>query len=37
MTTAYTEAETLPLPEIGLEIPVAELFEGVEFTEAEAG
>ena len=29
-----TEAETLPLPDIGIEIPVAEFYEGVEFGQA---
>jgi Uma2 family endonuclease len=32
-----TEAETLELPEIGVEMPVAEFFEGVAFEGAEAG
>ena len=36
-TTALTGEEVLPLPEIGLELPVAELFEGVELAEGAAG
>lgn len=34
-TTALTGGEILPLPEIGLELPVSELFEGVELEEGE--
>lgn len=36
-TTALTGEEVLPLPEIGLEVPVAEFFEGVEVEEGAAG
>lgn len=36
-TTALTGEEVLPLPEIGLEVRVAELFEGVEFEEGSVG
>lgn len=36
-TTALTGEEVLPLPEIGLEVPVAEFFEAVEFEEGGAG
>ena len=35
--TALTAEDILVQPEIGLEIPVAELYEGVEFPEPEAG
>lgn len=36
-TTALTGEEVLPLPEIGLEVPVAEFFEAVEVEEGGAG
>jgi Uma2 family endonuclease len=32
-TTALTSGDTLRIPEIGIEIPVAEIYEGVEFTD----
>jgi Uma2 family endonuclease len=31
-TTALTSGDTLRIPEIEIEIPVAEIYEGVEFT-----
>ncbi len=34
-TVALTEGETLPLPEIDIEVPVAEFYEGVTFEEAD--
>ena len=33
LTTALTAADILRLPEIGIEIPVAEIYAGIEFTE----
>jgi len=35
--TPLTEAETLPLPEIGVGVPVAEFFEGLSFAPSEGG
>jgi Uma2 family endonuclease len=32
-TTALTSGDILRIPEIGIEIPVAEIYEGVEFTD----
>ena len=36
VTTLMTVDDILPLPEIGIEIPVAELYEGVDFPSREA-
>jgi hypothetical protein len=35
--TTLMADEVLPLPEIGIEIPVAELYEGIDFPEPEIG
>jgi Uma2 family endonuclease len=37
ITTALTGDEILPLPEIGIEVPVAELFAGTELADGGAG
>ena len=36
ITTALTTGDTLPLPDIGIEIPVAEFFAGTDLAEASA-
>jgi hypothetical protein len=32
-TTVLTNDDTLRMPEIGIEIPVAEIYDGIKFTE----
>jgi Uma2 family endonuclease len=35
--TPVTAGDLLPLPEIGIEIPAAELYEGIEFSTSDPG
>jgi Uma2 family endonuclease len=36
-TTVLTNEDTLRMPEIGIEIPVAEIYEGIDFPQEDAG